>query len=66
MYKFTDGLLPPGFKDYFCTQSDIHTYNTATASRSAISISFARTNKSQEAQLSLRGGAMPRVVEYFG
>jgi len=45
MYKFTHGLLPPGFKDYFCTQSDIHTYNTRTASHSALGISFARTNR---------------------
>jgi len=36
MYKFTHGLLPAGFKDYFCTQSDIHTYNTRTASLSAL------------------------------
>jgi len=35
--------LPSGFKDYFCTQSDIHTYNTRTASHSALGISFART-----------------------
>ena len=45
MYKFTHGLLPAGFKGYFCTQSDIHTYNTRTASLSALSISFARTNR---------------------
>jgi len=45
MYKFTHGLLPPGFNDYFCTQSDIHTYNTRTASHSALGISFARTNR---------------------
>jgi len=45
MYKFTHGLLPAGFKDYFCTQSDIHTYNTRTASLSALGISFARTNR---------------------
>ena len=45
MYKFTDGLLPPGFNDYFCRQSDIHTYNTRTASRSALGISFTRTNR---------------------
>jgi len=43
MYKFTDGLLPSGFNDYFRTQSDIHTYNTRTASRSALGISSART-----------------------
>ena len=45
MYKFTHGLLPAGFKDYFCTQSDIHTYNIRTASLSALGISFARTNR---------------------
>ena len=45
MYKFTHGLLPALFKDYFCTQSDIHTYNTRTASLSALGISFARTNR---------------------
>jgi len=48
MYKFTHGLLSSGFKDYFCTQSDIHTYNTRTASHSALSISFARTNSKKK------------------
>jgi len=51
MYKFTHGLLSPGFKDYFCTQSDIHTYNTRTASHSALAalgISFARTNRKKK------------------
>jgi len=45
MYKFTHGLLPPGLKDYFCIQSDIHTYNTRTATHSAFGISFARINR---------------------
>ena len=45
MCKVTHGLLPTGFKDYFCTQSDIDTYNTRTASQSALGISFARTNR---------------------
>ena len=49
MYKFTHGLLPAGFKDYFCTQSNIHTYNTRTASLSALRISFARTNRRKKA-----------------
>jgi len=48
MYKFTHGLLPAGFKDYFCTQSDIHTHNTRIASLSALGISFARTNIKKE------------------
>ena len=45
MHKFAHGLLPSGFKDYFCTLCDIHAYNTRTASRLALCISFARTNR---------------------
>ena len=41
--RFTEHspLLSHRFKDYFCTQSVIHTYNTRTASLSALGISFA-------------------------
>ena len=62
MYKFTHGLLSSGFNDYFCTQSDIHTYNTRTASHSALGISFARTNrrkKSLKVKKAIRGMICP-------
>jgi hypothetical protein len=42
MYRFTNNLLPPAFKDYFTCVSDFHGHNTRT--KDDYRAEFARTN----------------------